>query len=181
MSEPEETKYLRELKWLSPAAKTRAGDMVAEGERSARMHGITPPQDKLDAFLFAVGRSRGMALQVVDDVSRALDAASDLAPRRDEGVQETDRGRTFAERIEVLVRFARLGRATLMRRDRFETALAELAETARELTETHSKLTRDADGIIKPIPGTIEPEISACVARHEEAVAALSGLLEAMK
>jgi hypothetical protein len=102
--------YLRELKWLAPAAKTRAGEMVAEGERAARTPGVKPPEDDLDAFLFHVGRSRGLALQVVDDVSRALDAAADLAPRRDEGAMETDRGRTYAERIALLVKLAREGR-----------------------------------------------------------------------
>lgn len=101
--------YLRELKWLAPAAKTRAGEMVAEGERAARTPGVKPPDDDLDAFLFHVGRSRGLALQVVDDVSRALDAAADLAPRRDEGAMETDRGRTYAERIALLVAKAREG------------------------------------------------------------------------
>lgn len=107
MSDTEEVKYLRELKWLSPAAKTRAGEMVAAGERAARMPGVKPPEGELDAFLFAVGRSRGLALQVVDDVSRALDAAGDVAPPRDEGAMETDRGRTFAERIALLVRLVR--------------------------------------------------------------------------
>lgn len=99
--------YLLALKWLSPAAKTRAGDMVAEGGRAATRPGMKAPEGELDAFLFEVGRSRGQALMVVDSVARALDAAGDLAPARPEGAMETDRGRTYAERIEVLVKLAR--------------------------------------------------------------------------
>ncbi|MEW6091902.1 MAG: hypothetical protein AB1647_13355 [Pseudomonadota bacterium] len=101
--------YLLALKWLSPAAKTRAGDMVAEGGRAAARPGMKAPEGELDAFLFEVGRSRGNALMVVDSVARALDAAGDLAPARAEGAMETDRGRTFAERIEALVAKAREG------------------------------------------------------------------------
>lgn len=110
MSDSNADQYLLELKWLSPAAKTRAGDMVAEGGRAATRPGMKAPEGELDAFLFEVGRSRGLALMVVDSVARALDAAGDLAPARPEGAMETDRGRTYAERIEVLVALAREGR-----------------------------------------------------------------------
>lgn len=105
MSEPD--KYLRELKWLAPAAKTRAGEMIAAGERSASRPGEEAPEGELDAFLFAVGRSRGLAFLVVDAVSRALDAAADLAPAKPDGAMETDRARTYAERIAILVAKAR--------------------------------------------------------------------------
>lgn len=104
--------YLLALKWLSPAAKTRAGEMVAEGGWAATRPGMKAPEGELDAFLFEVGRSRGQALMVVDSVARALDAAGDLAPARPEGAMETDRGRTYAERIEALVKLAREGRET---------------------------------------------------------------------
>ena len=109
--------YLLALKWLSPAAKTRAGDMVAEGGRAAARPGMKAPEGELDAFLFEVGRSRGQALMVVDSVARALDAAGDLAPARAEGAMETDRGRTYAERIEALVKLAREARAWVANRE----------------------------------------------------------------
>lgn len=178
MSESEKVKYFRELRWLSPAAKTRAGDMVAEGERSARTHGIKPPGDELDAFLFAVGRSRGMALQVIDDVSRALDAASDVAPRRDEGVLETDRGRTFAERIEVLARLAREGTALARHKEGLLEAAMLLSDSAATLIECHSLLEKDTAGKIMPVAGSLEPGVISDVRKHLHAIEALHALLE---
>lgn len=178
MNDAEDVRYLRELKWLSPAAKTRAGDMVAEGERSARRHGIEPPEDELDAFLFAVGRSRGMALQVVDDVSRALDAAGDLAPRRGEGVQEADRGRTFAERIEVLARLAREGAAMERHKEGLLEAAMLLSGSAATLIECHSLLEKDAAGNFVPVAGSLEPGVIGDVRKHLHAIEALQALLE---
>lgn len=99
--------HLRELKWLSPAAKTRAGEMIVAGEKAARIAGVKAPEGELDAFLFAIGRSRGQALMIVDSVATALDAAGDLAPKRDDGALETDKSRTYAERIAMLVKAAR--------------------------------------------------------------------------
>ena len=101
--------YLHELKWLSPAAKTRAGEMIVAGGKAATEAGMKAPEGELDAFLFEVGRSRALALMIVDSVATALDAAGALAPRKPEGAMETDRGRTFAERIAMLVRLARIG------------------------------------------------------------------------
>ena len=99
--------YLRELKWLAPAAKTRAGEMIAAGGKAATTPGMKAPEGEVDAFLFEVGRSRGLALMIVDSVATALDEAGDLAPRRAEGAMETDRARTYAERIAMLVKAAR--------------------------------------------------------------------------
>ncbi|HCX68558.1 hypothetical protein [Parvibaculum sp.] len=98
---------LRELKWLSPAAKTRAGEMIVGGGKAATSPGMKAPEGELDAFLFEVGRSRGQALMIVDSVATALDAAGDLAPKRAEGALETDKSHTYAERIAMLVKAAR--------------------------------------------------------------------------
>lgn len=155
--------HLRELKWLSPAAKTRAGEMIVAGEKAARTAGAVAPEGDLDAFLFAVGRSRGLALMIVDSVATALDAAGDLAPKRDEGALETDKSRTYAERIAMLARLARIGRTV-------ERHAAELKRCAVRMRD-------DCDTLVEHSGCTNAREYYA----RQDEIVALAAVLEALQ
>ncbi|MBC7282656.1 hypothetical protein [Hoeflea sp.] len=155
--------YLLELKWLSPAAKTRAGEMISGGGKAAATPGMKAPEGELDAFLFEAGRSRGLALMIVDSVATALDDAGDLAPRRPEGAMETGRARTFAERIAMLARLARIGGQV----ERHAAALKKGALLMRD----------DRDTLVEHSGCTNPREYYA----RQDAIAALEAVLEALK
>ncbi|MBX3488887.1 hypothetical protein [Parvibaculum sp.] len=172
MSRDGPDKYLSELRWLAPAAKTRAGEMVAAGERSASRPGAAPvTQCELDEFLHAVGRSRGLALMAVDAAMQALDAAADIAPLRAEGAMETDRARTIGERIALLARLAREASAA---REALGLALPLLQRERATLVECHSTLRGRRDGTIEPIPGTLDEDVVDEVAAYDAAIAAVA-------
>lgn len=173
--------YLSELKWMAPAAKTRAGEMISGGGKAATTPGMKAPEGELDAFLFEVGRSRGLALMIVDSVATALDDAGDLAPRRAEGAMETDRARTYAERIAMLARLARIGATVQLHSAALKFGADRMQDDRDTLVECHSILDVQEGGELGPREGTLEEDIAPEIAARDGAIAALEAVLEALK